>query len=113
MNTWPKWAKWSVMGFIIAFVVLILAPALLRTFALGMKGEFDPKVNSNITKQMVETTQEKDAEIAKLKATLIDPVKCEFVLTPHRDDTFLRCPVPKDVRIPNWPDKVAPLNKGK
>ncbi len=41
----------------------------------------------------------------------IDPRLCEFVLTPHRDSTFMRCPVPDGVRIPNWPDKPAPLNE--
>lgn len=43
----------------------------------------------------------------------IDPKTCEFVLAPHRDNTFYRCPVPKEQRIPNWPDKQAPLNGGK
>jgi hypothetical protein len=41
----------------------------------------------------------------------IDPATCEFVLTPERDKAFLQCPVPEGVDIPNWPDKVAPLNK--
>lgn len=41
----------------------------------------------------------------------IDPKTCEFVLTPKRDETFMRCPVPDGMRIPNWPTKEAPLNK--
>lgn len=42
----------------------------------------------------------------------IDPHTCEFVLTPNRDATFLKCPTPKGVDIPNWPDHKAPLNGG-
>lgn len=72
-------------GFVLAFIV----PALLRAFAFGMKGEYDPSVIKN----------------------RIDSSTCEFVLTPKRDESFLRCPVPKDFKIPNWPDKEAPLNK--
>lgn len=37
--------------------------------------------------------------------------ECEYVLTPSRDDAFLRCPVPEGYKIPDWPDKQAPLNK--
>lgn len=47
----------------------------------------------------------------KVPTLEVDPYGCEYVLTPKRDAAYLRCPVPDNFPIPNWPDKDAPLNK--
>lgn len=85
-----KTTRYALIGAAIAFTTVFLVPAMLRAFAFGMKGEYDPAVIKN----------------------RIDSRTCEFVLTPKRDESFMRCPIPKDFKIPNWPDKEAPLNKG-
>lgn len=76
---------WVGIGVFAAFVI----PLMLRLFALSLKGEFDPEVTKN----------------------RIDSRTCEFVLTPDRGTSFLKCPIPEDYKIPNWPTKPAPLNQ--
>lgn len=40
----------------------------------------------------------------------VDPNTCEYVLKSDRSRAILRCNIPEDYRVPNWPDKRSPLN---
>jgi hypothetical protein len=84
-----KTTKRVLLGIALFIFVVIFVPALLRAFALGLKGEYDPEVNKH----------------------RMDTRTCQFILTPERNESFLKCPLPKDFKIPDWPTKQAPLNK--
>lgn len=42
----------------------------------------------------------------------INPKDCEYVLESKRDARYLKCEVPDNFEVPNWPHKEAPLNNG-